>query len=196
MKIAMFRSSLKDGYKEQYRRIEDRCGGLNAEQLAFQPDEKSWTIGQCLYHIWITNDKYLSKLSVAMRASKHTEPADQDYDSNWMGRKFIGMIGPTGGENTPVPKQLVPILERVPEDIVQRCLDQLVGIEEFLKQSEGMDLMKTKMTSPVSALLKLQLGDVFKALQLHNERHLNQIDRIMRLGGFGTGSMASSVSVH
>lgn len=196
MKIEMFRSSLKDGFKEQYRRIEDRCAGLSKDQLAFRPDEKSWCVGQCLHHIWITNDKYLAKLAVAIRSSKHKEPEDQEYESNWMGRKFMSMTGPTGGEKTPVPKMLEPDPDRVPADIVRRCLDQMVGFEEFLIESKGINLMKTKMTSPVSAMLKLQLGDVFKSMQLHNERHLNQVERIMRLSGFPSGSMSSSVSVH
>ena len=194
MKIAMFRSSLKDGFKEQSRRIEERCVGLSADQLSFRPDEKSWSVGQCLYHIWLTNDKYLSKLSSTIRASTKKEPDDQDYESNWMGRRFIGMIGPTSGEHTPVPKQLQPLPERVPEDIVQRSIDQMAGFDEFLIESEGIDLMKTKMTSPISSMLKLQLGDVFKSMQLHNERHLNQIDKILRLSGISAGLKAGSVS--
>jgi hypothetical protein len=96
------------------------------------------------------------------------------------------MVGPTGGQNTPVPKVLQPTYGRTPTDIVQKLLDQLEGIQEFLLESERIDLRRTKMASPIAKVLKLPLGDVFLALQGHNERHLNQASRLMRMAGFGS----------
>lgn len=186
MEITQFRKSLKDGFAAQTRRIEENFRSLTPEQLNWRPDEKSWTIGQVLHHIWLTNDKYLANLSTPIREARHQQKSGQDYSSSWMGTRFIEMVGPTGGQNTPVPKVLQPPLERTPSDIVQRLLDQIEGIQEFLIESERIDLRRTKMSSPIAKVLRLPLGDVFLALHGHNERHLNQATKLMRMAGIGT----------
>lgn len=186
MNITQFRKSLKDGFAAQTRRIEENFRGLSPEQLNWRPDEKTWSVGQVLHHIWLTNDKYLANLSTPIREARHKQKAEQDYASSWVGSKFIDMVGPTGGQNTPVPKVLQPPYGRTPSDIVQRLLDQIEGIQEFLLESERVDLRKTKMASPIAKVLKLPLGDVFLALQGHNERHLNQATKLLRMSGSGT----------
>lgn len=185
MEITQFRKSLEDGFKAQSKRLEESFRGLTPEQLNWRPDEKTWSVGQCLHHIWITNDKYLAVLAGLVREARHKQKPEQDYSSSWMGTRFIEMVGPTGGQNTPVPKVLTPPHGRTPADIVQRLLDQLEGFQEFILESRNIDLRKTKMASPIAKVIRLPLGDVFLALQGHNERHMNQAARLMRLAGFG-----------
>ena len=195
MQTAAYRESLKRTFDEQYTRIEDTFKGLSAEQLSWAPDEKTWSIGHCLYHIWLTNDKYLVGVMELIRDAKHKEPQDQEYEPNGIGRRFIAKNGPAGGQNTRVPKVLRPDKKTVPADILQLTLDQIIAFDEFLQESEGVDLRRTKMRSPVRPLVKLQLGDVFKALAEHNERHMRQAERLMHLAGFPGGMRPSTAPV-
>ena len=190
MQIKQYRDSLKQGFSKQQQAIESTFKGLTAEQLGWRPDEKTWSVGQCLYHLWITNDKYLTNLAPVIRDSKYREAKDQDYEHGWFGQRFIDMIGPTTGQNTPVPKVLLPDYAKVPREVVSLLADQIEGVLEFLSESEGVDLRKTKMKSPVSPMVRLRLGDVFMALMQHNERHLNQATRLSRLSAFPPGARA------
>ncbi len=193
MQTKQLRTSLKEGFAKQRQRILDTFTGLGPEELNWRPDEKTWSVGECLHHMWITNDKYLANLDKVIRDSRHKEAADQEYSSSWFGARFIEMVGPTGGKNTPVPKALMPENGKTPRDIVQRLADQMEGFNEFLSESEGTDLRKTKMKSPITKVLSLPLGDVFIALQGHNERHLNQAGKLMRSGGFPGGARAGAL---
>lgn len=188
MQTKQLRTSLKEGFAKQRQRIQDTFSDLGPEELNWRPDDKTWSVGQCLHHLWITNDKYLANLDKVIRSSDRKEPSDQDYASSWLGTRFIEAVGPTGGKNTPVPKKLQPEHGKTPRDIVQRLMDQLEGFNEFLSESEGTDLRRTKMQSPITKIISLPLGDVFIALQGHNERHLNQAGKLMRSGGFPGGA--------
>ncbi len=188
MEINQFRKSLKDGFAAQAKRIEETFRGLTPEQLNWKPDDKTWSVGQCLHHIWITNDKYLAVLSGVVREARHKQkPEPKPYASSWMGARLIDMVGPKSGQNTPVPKVLIPP-DKTPVDIVQRLLDQLEGFQEFLLESERLDLRKNKIASPIAKVIKLPLGDVFLALMGHNERHLNQATRLLRMSGTSVGN--------
>jgi hypothetical protein len=193
MQPQQLRTSLKEGFAKQRQRIQETFGYLEPEQLAWRPDDKTWSVGECLHHIWITNDKYLASLDKVIRESDRKERLGEEYKSSWVGTRFIEMVGPTGGKNTPVPKVLMPDRNRVPRDIVQLLMDQMEAFEEFIEESKGKDLRRTKMASPISKMLKLPLGDVFIALQGHNERHINQAVRLMRLGGFPGGARVGVV---
>ena len=78
MQIKQFRESLKQGFAKQHGQVEAMFAGFTTEQLGWRPDEKSWSVGQCLYHMWITNDKYLTNLSVMVRDNNRKEPANQN----------------------------------------------------------------------------------------------------------------------
>ncbi len=193
MQVKQLRTSLKDGFAKQRQRIQQTFAGMGPDELNWRPDDKTWSVGECLHHIWITNDKYLANLDKVIRESNRKEQPNQEYVSSWVGKNFIEMVGPTGGKNTPVPKALMPERGKVPRDVVQLLMDQMEAFEEFLSESEGTDLRKTKMQSPITKILKLPLGDVFIALQGHNERHLNQAGKLMRSGGFPGGARVGAV---
>lgn len=190
MQPQQLRESLREGFGKQRQRIQEAFGGLTTEQLAWRPDEKSWSVGECLHHIWMTNDKYLANLDRVIREADRKEKPGEEYKSSWMGTRFIEMVGPTGGKNTPVPKVLMPEKGKFPKDIASLLADQMEAFQEFIDESKNTDLRRTKMSSPITKVVRLPLGDVFIALQGHNERHINQAVRVMRLPSFPGGARA------
>ena len=184
MQVQQLRSSLKEGFTKQRERVRELFAGMGPDELNWKPDNKTWSVGECLHHIWITNNKYLANLDKVIREGKRKEKGNEEYKSSWIGTRFIEMVGPTGGQNTPVPKALMPEAGKTPRDVVQMVMDQMEAFNEFIDESAGTDLRRTKMASPVSPILRLPLGDVFIALQGHNERHINQASKLIRLGGF------------
>ena len=61
-------------------------------------------------------------------------------------------------------------------------------IEDYVKSSEELialvnkmkhlDLKKIKLSSPVNKLIRLNLGDPLIIIPKHDERHLNQAERV------------------
>ena len=60
---------------------------LTEEQLNWQPAPSSWSVGQCLEHLCITNEAYLPPISVAVN-EKPDSPVEQ-ITPGWFGRWFI-----------------------------------------------------------------------------------------------------------
>src|SRR5258707_14504557 len=63
---------------------------LTEEQLNWQPAPGSWSVGQCLEHLCITNEAYLPPISVAVN-ERPDSPREQ-ISPGWVERWFIRSI--------------------------------------------------------------------------------------------------------
>jgi hypothetical protein len=68
-------------------RAQALAAGLTEQQLNWQPEPGSWSVGQCLEHLSITNEAYLTSISAALR-EKPDSPVEQ-ITPGWFGRWFI-----------------------------------------------------------------------------------------------------------
>lgn len=182
MNIEAYRQSLSRDFAAQSLKVTERFGDMVRKQLMWQPEFDKWSIGQCLYHIWLTNEKYLKILDPTVR---HTAilGSTEEYRSRWLGRRFIGLVGPRGIPGK-VPRALIPVYDDVPEDIVQRLEKQFETFQILIEHCKGKDLMKIRIHSPFMLFIRFQVGDILKALEQHNERHIAQATRITKLGRF------------
>src|ERR1700731_3017886 len=81
---------------------------LTEEQLNWQPAPGSWSVGQCLEHLCITNEAYLPPISVAVN-EKSDSPVEQ-ITPGWFGRWFIrSFIEPSPvTKRAPAPAKIRP----------------------------------------------------------------------------------------
>src|SRR5215471_5819568 len=61
--------------------------GLTEEQLNWQPAPGSWSVGQCLEHLCITNEAYLPPIYAALKGKTHSQV--EQITPGWLGRWFI-----------------------------------------------------------------------------------------------------------
>src|ERR1700704_765223 len=64
---------------------------LTEEQLNWQPAPGSWSVGQCLEHLCITNEAYLTPISAALK-EKPDSPVEQITPgrfARWFIRSFV-----------------------------------------------------------------------------------------------------------
>src|SRR5262249_44306199 len=60
---------------------------LTTAQLNWQPAPGSWSIGQCLEHLCITNEEYLAAISPALE-NRPDNPVTE-IEPGWFGRWFL-----------------------------------------------------------------------------------------------------------
>jgi len=72
---------------------------LTEEQLNWQPSSGSWSVGQCLEHLCVTNEAYLTPMSTAVhgKADCPVEEITPGWFGRWLIRSFI--------ESSPVSKR-------------------------------------------------------------------------------------------
>jgi len=63
-----------------------------------------------------------------------------------------------------------------------RVRDQLA---ERVRQADGLDLKRARVTSPVTRLLRMPLGAYFAFILAHERRHLWQARQVRNARGFG-----------
>lgn len=183
MQSEAFRQSLIESFESQSLKIQERFGELVRKQLMWQPEFDKWSVGQCLYHIWLANEKYLKFLGYTVRHSPiHISPT-APYKSSWLGNRFIHAVGPRGFAGK-VPKAIVPIYDNVPVEIAKLLAEQFIAIGVLLEDCKGKDLQRIKIPSPFIPFIRFQTGDALKAIEQHNERHIAQATRVMKLGRF------------
>lgn len=169
------------------RRAEELSRHLSDPQLNWRPNEKRWSVAECLDHLLVTNALYLGAMERAIRRG-HERGRTADESEHHRNTLFGGFIlralksGRTA-RKVPAPKMFIPTSDVAP-GIVDRFVKVQVRITEALHDSEGLNLDRVKFGTPVSALLRANLGEAFAILVLHEARHLDQIEEVIDSNGF------------
>lgn len=76
-------------------------------------------------------------------------------------------------------KTMNPIHSNLDKGVVNTFIKQQKKMLELLEEAQYIDLEKTKTNISISKLIKLKLGDTFRFVIYHNQRHVEQIKRIL-----------------
>lgn len=71
-----------------------------------------------------------------------------------------------------------PIGRKLDKTTIERFISQQEEVLNLLDKSRKIDLNKTKTAISISNLIKLKIGDTFRVVVYHNERHIVQANKI------------------
>ncbi|MFI5207731.1 MAG: DinB family protein [Gemmatimonadales bacterium] len=165
--------------------------GLTDEQLAWsRPD--SWSIGQLFEHLVITSDSYCSKMrgrvfdAHAPHAMVETEVEWEPSLMGWMMVKRLRSPRPM-----PAPRIFAPDTKgRV--EVVNAFIQRQANLTYLLRASAALHWNRVRVTSPVNALIRLNLGDAFQILIVHAQRHIGQMAQLREMDLFPSEHQASA----
>lgn len=155
--------------------------GLDEKTLNRQEGEGKWSMLQCLKHLSIAVNVYNNNSQLAMSKSSHQTPASE-FKSHWKGDMFVKMISPRdNGElknNMKTMKSMNPESSLNAEATINEFFqlhEQFIGIME---QSRDYNINRVKVNTAIGPLVKLRLGDAYRFIIGHAQRHLIQLKRI------------------
>lgn len=165
--------------------VENEFGGMSDEQFNWKPNPKSWSIGQCLDHLVITNKKEIHNIEKAVNG-EHTRTFWEraPWLPGFLGRFLIKTIDPANLKKNKAPKSFQPSQSEVDKSIIGVYTSTSESIRGFMKACENEDTEKMIITSPVASFATYSLHDAFKIVVLHDSRHFNQAKRVMENAGF------------
>ncbi len=168
--------NLTKNLTEISNKIETDFGTLNSEQLNRKSHPNSWSIAQCLEHLIISNEKYFPVFENII-ASKHKMTFWEKNNplTSYTGKQMIKTLGPIVTKKFQSPKLFLPSQSTIRNSIV---LDFVLHQEKLKKIVDALNdskFDKIIITSPVAALLTLNLRDALQILVVHEERHLLQM---------------------
>jgi hypothetical protein len=151
---------------------------LPEAQLNAKKDAKSWSALECLEHLNLYGNFYIPEIKKRMHAS--SAPASEVFKSGRFGNKSAESMLPKEGMKTMKTfKSKNPIYSQLDAStVIQTFIHQqkeFLDLVEIAK-TKNLTKIKTVLTLP---LLKFRLGDTFRFVIYHNERHVVQAKKAL-----------------
>lgn len=154
---------------------------LTPAQLNYKKSPDSWSILECIEHLNLYGDFYLPGIQKQVLKAEKVS-ADSTVKSGWLGNYFANLMQVKNGEVKKMqsPKDKNPINSQLSVTTIDRFLKQQQLLTSLLTQSKTIDLTKTKTAISLSNLIKLRLGDTFRFLVYHIDRHIQQAEGVLK----------------
>ncbi|GAB2760491.1 DinB family protein [Salinimicrobium soli] len=133
----------------------------------------SWSALECLEHLNLYGDFYLPEIKT--RLSNNQTTAEPLFKAGILGNYFANAMLPSENmHKMKTFKDKNPNGSSLRKTCIDRFLSQQEQLLELLERSRKFSLNKTKTAVSISKFIKLKLGDTFRVLIYHNQRHILQ----------------------
>ncbi len=174
---------------EELIRIADReFVPLRPERLLWKPAPDQWSVAQCLEHLNRYGLHYLpamqTRIDGALARGSRPEPT---FRAGWLGDFFVRTVQPrhTGTPRAdrkyPSPKAYDPnCTGTTTAEALPAFLRQQQTTLELLDKAQGVNLEAIRVPISITNLIQLRLGDCFRFVIVHNQRHVQQAMKVVR----------------
>lgn len=153
-----------------------RFQNLPEETLLKLSSKGGWSIAQCLEHLNRYFNYYLPQIEKGL--SKDSSQPAAFFKSTWFGNYFTKVLDPdTGQKPIKAFKEYKPQADLDAHLVIAEFITHLEILLTLLRSARHHDLNKIKIPISIARWLKTRLGDTFRFLIAHNERHLRQAQR-------------------
>lgn len=152
---------------------------ISEEKLNWKAAKSNWSVLECLEHLNLYGDFYIPEISQKLNNNK-TNPQIK-YVSGWLGNYFVKSVSPeTISKTMNTFKDKNPIGSSLNISTLDRFEKQLHQLKNLLEKARKVNLVKTKTSISISKLLKLRLGETFRVVIYHNDRHILQAKNVLQ----------------
>jgi len=159
---------------------------LSDIQFNWKSNPESWSAGECISHIVKSNDLYLNKIENILSSFSSSQEKDFLYKQSFMGKLIVKGVDPAYVRKSKTFKVFFPDASEIHKDIIDEYVQSSKRFIELVGRMRNLDLKRIKLSSPVNKLIRLNLGDPLIIIPKHDERHLNQAERVMSQKEFPT----------
>ncbi len=157
----------------------ERFNHLSVEVLNWKENAEKWSILECLEHLNRYGDFYLPEIDRQIKKDKRL--ADKQlFRSGWLGNYFAESMLPKEKLNTMKTfKSMNPAGSNLNKTVLSNFIQQQKTMLDLLDRARPINLTKTKTGITISKLIRLRLGDTFRVVIYHNERHMLQAFKVL-----------------
>ena len=147
------------------------------EALIQSPGPGRWSVAQIIEHLNSYGRYYLPAIESALK--KQQSSHEETFKPGWLGDYFTRSMLP--GKNGQVlnkmqsPKDHRPQAGIHSKPVLDAFLRQEQLLLELLEEAKRANISKIRIPISLSKLVKLKLGDTFRFLIAHHQRHFVQI---------------------
>lgn len=168
---------------EQTRQIINQVEKLKTEhldRLTRKENQNSWSVLECLEHLNLYGDFYLPEMNSKITQSKSV--SENTFKSGWLGGYFAKSMLPKDKLNKMKTfKDKNPLNAKLDKSVIDKFLNQQLQLLDLLNRARKVNLNSVRISTSISKLIKLKLGDTFMFYVNHMIRHMKQIERVLNL---------------
>lgn len=147
------------------------------ESLNHKQNPESWSVLECLEHLNLYGRFYLPEIKKCI--SENRGKSELVFKSGWLGNYFANSMLPKEKLNKMKTfKNMNPLNSQLDKKVIEKFIDQQKEMLRLLEEARKVSLNKTRTAISISKLIKLKLGDTFRFVIYHNQRHMVQARRI------------------
>ena len=150
------------------------------DELNWRLKPNSWSALECIAHLNLYSNFYLPQIKYGI--NQEDAPAVDNFIPGFFGNYFANSIRIT--EKTKkmrTPAEMNPIGSILSKETLYKFIRDQHDIISLLEDAKKVNLNKIKTTISISKLIKLKLGDTFRFVIYHNERHVLQAVRTLNI---------------
>ncbi|MGV3560892.1 DinB family protein [Larkinella arboricola] len=163
--------------------VENEFSSLPNDTLNWQPAPERWSILQCLEHLNSYGHYYLPQLEKAVcRGEQEQIAASTSFRSGWLGNYFANSMQPKAdgsiGLKAKAVKAHTPAAGLDARAVLTTFLDQQRDLLNLLERARRVNIGRLWVPISIARFIRLSVGDTFRFLITHEQRHVLQAQRV------------------
>jgi hypothetical protein len=164
--------SLRDAYATADE-VQALFGTLTEAQLTWKPAPDAWSIAECVEHLIVMGRLYYPRIAGAIERADTVTGMPPPHRPTLMGRLFHWLVRP-GGLKVKTFGLFKPKPMAVDAGTGDRFLRQQDELLDLIRRASDVDLNSARFSSPLSRLIRFNVGDGLGVMVAHQQRHLRQ----------------------
>jgi len=158
---------------------------LTDAQFNWKPEAAVWSMAENLTHLVTVMGLDTAKIAGTIAGAKSeklysTGPFRYGFLSRW----FVRLMEPPPKRRFSAPKIYVPPPDARLVEVMTSFNAALDNLADQVRDSNGLDLARAKVVSPVTRYMRMPLGARFLLMTAHNRRHLWQALQLKKRADF------------
>ena len=155
---------------------------LSEEKFNTKPAPDRWSVAECISHLTATWNPYKKILTEAIAENQNSSFKNPDnFKPRFIMKKFTEMMEPPYKFKMKTFAQFVSGEKLSKQQTINKFNEGIDETVNFIHACENVDIKKTIIVSPVSKIIKYQLGELFPFLAAHARRHIWQAENVKKI---------------
>jgi hypothetical protein len=157
-------------------------------KLSYCPEEGKWSVAQCLEHLNAYNRYYLPAIERAI--APISKEVNTWFVPGFWGNYFTKMMRPTNvyqvKNRMRAMKSYTPTKGLNVQQVFDEFFQHQNKLLQLLEVAKRRDLNSIRVPVSISKFIKFKLGDTFRFLIAHEQRHMIQARNAIKAVGIST----------
>ena len=150
---------------------------LSEAQCIWKPEPGVWNVLECLQHLVVTDELYFPRIRAAIEKARG-EGDSMPFRPSFFGKTFIRYVSPESKKKVKTLRLFEPPPTLTDVTVLQHFIDHQDELAALIRQADGINLNRNKLSSPASRLVRFSVGEGLTMLVAHQQRHLQQARRL------------------